>query len=186
MKNLKIIIVGTSLAIIGLSACNQSQNNSLRDSNVTSSEKLTVQDPLNAEETKFVENYIQMGLAHTELSKQIEESTSSQRVKSFANMVISDQKAAYQELALLIQNVNADILDSLLNINRPDSNFAAKENSDKAYMDTMEVEYKTAINNLKEISPKAENPQLKTWLVNTLPRLQQNLDSIMAINRQLY
>lgn len=174
------------LVLLGATACHQTQNKGVEDVfDSTSSEKVTAQNPLNTEETAFVTNFIQMSLADTKLSEQIKERTSNQRVKNFSSMVITDQQSAYQELALLTQYQNSGIQDSLQSINEPDSAFVMKDNYDQAYMAAMEKDYTSIVNSLNEISGKVESPHLETWISNTLPRMQRNLDSAVAINRQL-
>lgn len=185
MKVFKFLIPAI-VVTFGISACHQTQNKGIEDVlDSTSSEKATAQNPLNAEETEFVRNFIQMSLADTKLSEQMRDRTSNQRVKNFISMVITDQESAYQELALLTQYQNSNIQDSLLDINQPDSGFVMKDNYDQAYMAAMEKDYQSIVNSLNEISAKAESPHLKTWIGNTLPRMQRNLDSAVAIHRQL-
>jgi putative membrane protein len=142
--------------------------------------------PLGKEDSAFVMEAAQGGLMEVQAGQVAQQNAQNQRVKDFGNMMVTDHSKANDELKSLV---------SARGINLPDSIAASKKKEvdamrkmqgsafDKHYVSMMVEDHQKDVAKFKKESTSANDPQLKTWVTNTLPVLQKHLDSIQAIKK---
>jgi putative membrane protein len=112
----------------------------------------------------------------------------SDRVKSFANMMVNDHTNANNELKSMATRMNVTLPDSVMPKQHTELETLRKTSAksfDKQYMDMMVKDHKEAVGLFKKGSQNLDNNDLKTWASNTLPKLQMHLDSAQAIQKSV-
>lgn len=108
------------------------------------------------------------------------------RVKDFGSMMVTDHGKAVDDIKGMA---------SARNMNLPQSLPADKQKMvdqlkalngaafDKKYVSMMLEDHQKDVAKFKSEADKAQDPQLKQWVQNTVPVLQKHLDSIQAIKK---
>jgi putative membrane protein len=112
----------------------------------------------------------------------------SDRVKSFANMMVNDHTNANNELKSMATRMNVTLPDSVMPKQHDELDKLRKTSAksfDKQYMDMMVKDHKEAVGLFQKGSQNLDNTDLKTWAGNTLPKLQMHLDSAQAIQKSV-
>jgi len=112
----------------------------------------------------------------------------SDRVKSFANMMVNDHTQANNELKSMATRMNVTLPDSVMPKQHDELESLRKtsaKNFDKQYMDMMVKDHKETVAKFQKASQNLDNNDLKTWASNTLPKLQMHLDSAQAIQKSV-
>ncbi len=116
------------------------------------------------------------------------ERSSNDRVKSFANMMISDHTKAGGELKTLASQKNVMLPDSVMTDQHKALDDLRKESSknfDKAYMKMMNKDHKETIDKFQMASEKCENGDVRAFASKTLPTLKMHKDSVDAVQKSL-
>lgn len=141
--------------------------------------------PLTAADSAFVMDAATGGMMEVQTGKMAQQQGSNPRVKDFGNMMVTDHGQANDQLKSIVGS----------RINIPDSLPADKKKKvdelkglngtsfDKKYVSMMLDDHQKDVAKFKDESTKADDPQLKQWVQNTLPVLQKHLDSIQAIKK---
>ena len=142
--------------------------------------------PLTKDDSSFVMEAAAGGLMEVQAGQLAQQNASSQRVKDFGNMMVTDHSKANDELKSYASGHGITLPDSL-----PASmkkHLDAMKNMkgsafDKHYVSMMVEDHQKDVAKFKKESTDANDAQLKTWAGNTLPTLQKHLDSIQAIKK---
>lgn len=116
------------------------------------------------------------------------EKASSQKVKDFAELRVKDHTNANQKLKAAVRNMQFEIPETLSKENqRKVDNLTGKSgnNFDEAYMDLMEELHQSDIEDFKEAGNNITDPDLKGWIDNTLPVLEQHLEKVEETQKQI-
>jgi putative membrane protein len=140
---------------------------------------------LDAASIDFVSKAASGSMMEVELGNLAGQKASSQRVKNFGAMMVTDHSAAANELkALFGANVPAAMLpEHQQHVTMMNSKSGSA--FDKAYMNMMVEDHKKDIAEFKKATEALPNDMVKAFANKTLPVLQKHLDSAKAIAGKL-
>jgi putative membrane protein len=142
--------------------------------------------PLNKEDSAFVMEAAQGGMMEVQAGKVAQQNAQNQRVKDFGGMMVTDHSKANDELKSLVSGRGINLPDSMPASKKKEVDALNKMQGsafDKHYVSMMVEDHQKDVAKFKKESTTANDPQLKTWVTNTLPVLQKHLDSIQAIKK---
>ena len=197
-KLLSILFIGCLCAFV---ACNSSSSSSnsvdsakdMNDSMLPDSNSMNNGDtsakvssaPVSQEDADWAVDIANAGMTEVELSKVAQTKATNPRLKSFADMMVTDHTKANDQLKQLAAAKNivlpANLSDAsqkkLDNLNKKD----AGKDFDKAYMDDMLDGHKNAVDKLTKGTKNLQDADLKNFATQVLPTVQMHQDSIKAI-----
>jgi len=142
--------------------------------------------PLNKEDSAFVMEAAQGGMMEVQAGRVAQQNAQNQRVKDFGGMMVTDHSKANDELKSLVSGRGINLPDSMPASKKKEVDALNKMQGsafDKHYVSMMVEDHQKDVAKFKKESTTANDPQLKTWVTNTLPVLQKHLDSIQAIKK---
>jgi putative membrane protein len=152
----------------------------------STSSNTTNNTPLNKADSAFVLEAAQGGLMEVQGGQVAQQNAQNQRVKDFGGMMVTDHSKANDELKSLVSGRGINLPDSLPASKKKELDAMRKMQGagfDKHYVSMMVEDHQKDVAKFKKESTSANDPQLKTWVTNTLPVLQKHLDSIQAIKK---
>jgi putative membrane protein len=201
MKN-KLFSCIICLSAFLLWACNNSSNTSATNdtTNTTATTSDTMSNatntattsatisstPLSKNDSMFVMEAAIGGLMEVQAGQIAQQNATSQRVKDFGGMMVTDHSKANDELRSYAAGHGITLPDSLPADKQKHINAmkTMKGTSfDKHYVGMMVDDHQKDVAKFKKESTGANDAQLKQWAGNTLPVLQKHLDSIQAIKK---
>jgi putative membrane protein len=170
------------------SASNDSSNRTSGDtmSSNTNTATATNTTPLTKDDSMFVMEAAIGGLMEVQAGQIAQQNASSQRVKDFGGMMVTDHSKANDELKSYAAGHGITLPDSLpADKQKHINSMRAMKGSgfDKHYVGMMVEDHQKDVAKFKKESTSANDAQLKQWAGNTLPVLQKHLDSIQAIKK---
>ncbi len=199
-KLMSLICIG---CICVFAACNSSSSNSdsvdsakdVNDSMMSDSNSMMNNDssttsmstaPVSQEDADWAVDVANAGMTEVELSKVAQQKATSQRVKDFANMMVTDHTKANDQLKQIAAAKNIALPanlsdDSQKKLDKLNNKKAGKD-FDDAYVNDMVEGHKKAVDKFEKGSNKLQDADLKNFATQTLPVIQMHKDSIMAIN----
>ncbi len=159
--------------------------NSMKD---TGSKMATSSGPVSAMDKMFMMEAGAGGNTEVAASKVALERSSNDRVKGFANMMISDHTKAGDELKSLASAHSVTLPDSVMEKQHAELNTlrsASAKSFDKDYINMMVKDHKATVDKFKMAAQKCDAGDLKGWASKTLPTIQMHTDSAMAIQKSL-
>ena len=190
MKKLSFFMM-IPLAILMLQSCNRAKDSKAKadSSNVakdtSKSSAMTGSMAVDENDSRFATTAAAAGMAEVDLGKIAEQKAVNHRVKSFANMMVTDHTKANDALASLAKTKNITLPSA------PDADAQKKADElskksgkgfDKDYVDAMIDGHKKAVKLFTDASQNCKDPDLKAFATNTLPTIKMHLDSIQAIH----
>lgn len=137
---------------------------------------------------EFVKDAADGGMAEVQLGNLALQKASSQSVKDFAQMMITDHSKANDELKDVASGDNITIPSSVSSDHQDDidklSNLSGTD-FDKAYMDLMVKDHQKDVDTFEEASKNVTDPQLKSWIDKTLPTLRHHLEVAKTTRDQI-
>jgi putative membrane protein len=136
----------------------------------------------------FVKEAISSGLMEVELGKIAGEKGTSQRVKSFGQMMVRDHSKSGEELRAIASSKNINVPSSMDDKhNRVVQDLQNKDakDFDKAYIKEMASAHEKDIELFKKQAEDGNDPQLKTFASKNLPILLMHRDSVQNIQKDL-
>jgi putative membrane protein len=126
----------------------------------------------------FMMKAAQGGMAEVMLGQMASSKGTSPDVKNFGNRMVSDHGKANDELKQLAQNkgmalpadVDKESKDTADKLTK-----ASGKDFDKQYITAMVDDHEKDVKEFEKESKDAKDPDLKTWVTNTLPTLQDHL-----------
>lgn len=178
----KICSIG--LMIILSLALFQACNNSGQSSKETADSINEANKPNADDLTDFMEEAAIGGMMEVQLGQVAQQKASSQRVKDFGQMMVTDHSKANTQLKALAASKNVALPDSLNQNHQDDINDLQEksgEDFDEAYIDEMVDDHKHDINVFQNAADDISDPDVKAFISQTLPVLQMHLDSAQEI-----
>lgn len=193
-KLLSVLFIG---CICAFAACNSGNNSNsvdsaqnindsmLPDSNSMNNDTISMSTaPVSQEDADWAAKVANANMTEIELSKVAQDKATSQRLKDFAGMMVTDHTKAGDQLKQLAATKNItlpanldgksqDMLDKL--------NKKSGKDFDKAYTDDMLDGHKDAVDAFQKGSNNLQDADLKSFATQTLPTIQMHQDSIKAI-----
>jgi putative membrane protein len=124
------------------------------------------------------------GMTEVAASQLAQSNATSDRIKSFANMMVQDHTKAGDQLKQLAAAKTIALPATISDKNQKKIDALGKKTGkdfDKAYVNLMLDDHKSAVDMFQKESNNAKDNDIKTWATQTLPTLQMHLDSIKAI-----
>jgi len=200
MKKLfSILFIGCLCAFVACNSSSSSSNSTdsakdMNDSMLPDSNSMNNGDssattmssaPVSQEDADWAVDIANAGMTEVELSKVAQTKATNPRLKSFADMMVTDHTKANDQLKqmaaakniVLPANLNDASQKKLDNLNKKD----AGKDFDKAYMDDMLDGHKNAVDKLTKGTKNLQDADLKNFATQTLPVVQMHQDSIKAI-----
>ncbi len=147
-------------------------------------EKATV----SAGEQEFMINVAQDGMFEVKAGKLAEEKATNQKVKDFGARMVHDHSAANDQLRVLAEKKEVELPQELDQEHQKIYDEIAstpKENFDAKYMDTMVKGHEKAVSLFEKEKIEASDPELKAWVTQTLPTLQEHLKMARQVDAEI-
>lgn len=186
---MKKLFILSAIVASGLTfqACNNQQSS---NDSVDSAEAINDSTLVNAEEhsSDFLVKTASGGMMEVELGKLAQSNASSQRVKNFASMIVTDHAKANSQLMMLAQSKNITLPATIGEDHQKMMNdLKAKSGAefDKAYMEMMVEDHKEDIENFQDAAEDTNDADVSAFASKTLPVLRMHADSAKAIHESL-
>lgn len=137
----------------------------------------------------FIVDQLEDGTAEIALGKLAAERAAHPQVKEYAQMMVRDHQAAAEALKQAASRANVQVTEpadldndhkelqeDLMKLSGPDF--------DKKYIEAMLDEHQEAVNEI-ERRADADNPDIKAWVTNTLPKVRQHLEQAKQVKEAL-
>jgi putative membrane protein len=128
------------------------------------------------------------GLMEVELGNIAVKNSSTQQIKDFGKMMVDDHSKANEQLKALASVKNIDLPTMVTSDQQKKIDKLSKQTGadfDKDYVKMMIDDHKEDIDHFKDALDKAKDPDVKSFISNTLPVLQKHLDAIQAIDKKM-
>lgn len=136
----------------------------------------------------FVEKVSEGNAAELALGKLALEKANNPEVKSFAQHIVDDHQKSQDELKQVAQNKGLETPDKI-GIKQKATQERLQRMSgasfDKAYIDAMVKEHQNKVKEFERQAQSSDDPEIKNWAAQTVPKLQQHLQTAKALQNQL-
>jgi putative membrane protein len=156
-----------------------------RDSINSSNTVTTKADPASEE---FLKKAAEGGMVEVDAGKMAQEKAMNSSVKEFASMMVSDHSGANSEVKSLASRKSVTLPAAPSESKKQEcSKIGEKKGKDfdKAYMDMMVKDHKSTIALFESAQKDSKDDDVKSFVVNTLPKLKVHLDSAVAISKRI-
>jgi len=192
-KLLSVLFIG---CICAFTACNSGNNSNsvdsaqnindstLPDSNSMNNGNTMSTAPVSQEDADWAAKVANANMTEIELSKVAQDKATSQRLKDFASMMVTDHTKAGDQLKQLAATKNITLpanLDDKSQKKLDNLNKKSGKDFDKAYTDDMLDDHKDAVDAFQKGSNNIQDADLKSCATPTLTTIQMHQDSIKAI-----
>jgi putative membrane protein len=196
-KLLSVLCIGCLCAFI---ACNSSSSNqdsvdsakNMNDSVTTDSNSMMTGDssamtpaaPVSKEDADWAVEMANGGMTEVELSKLALDKATTQRLKDFATMMVTDHTKAGDQLKQIAATKNITLPANLSDASQKKLDALNKKTGkdfDKEYISDMLDGHKGAVDKLHKGSTDLKDADLKNFATQTLPTVLMHQDSIKAI-----
>ena len=157
---------------------------SANDSMGNDTSSMKSMQPVSKNDADYAVEAANGGITEIELSKLAKDKATTERIKSYADMMVTDHTKAGDELKSLAKSKNIVLPDSLSKDSKKKVDDLTKKSGkdfDKAYLDAMSSDHKKTIDLFQKDSSKGEDADLKNFAVTTLPTIRMHYDSVKAI-----
>jgi putative membrane protein len=166
-------------------SCSIAMPLTLAQTNSTSSAGSAKPSPsVAASDARFMKEAAGGGLAEVQLGQLAQEKAGSDQVKQFGQRMVTDHSKANEQLEQLAQQKNVRLPKA------PDAKERAEkarleklsgDQFDKAYMSHMVADHKKDVAEFRKESSAAHDPDVKNFVSQTLPTLQEHLKQAESI-----
>ncbi len=162
--------------------------NSANEAKLDSADAGTAQPAIVAdkETSDFLVAAANDGMAEIKLGELAQQKATNQNVKDFGAMMVRDHGAANDEVKALAARRNVTLPDSVSSGKKKDYDDLNKRSGagfDRAFCRQMENDHESAVKTFKNAADKVNDAEVKTFINNTIPKLQHHLDSIKSIRK---
>jgi putative membrane protein len=132
---------------------------------------------LSAADQRFMKKAAEDNLADIKLGQLAQQKATDNSVKQFAQKIVNDHQTANQKLEAIASKNNVTLPDKM---NAKDQAFYDRlqnmsgKQFDNAYMNHMVRDHNRDVAKFKAESSKVQNPDLRAWVDQTLPALEQH------------
>lgn len=138
----------------------------------------TTTSSMNPADSDFVMKTAQGGMAEVNISNLAASKATNADVKTFANRMVTDHSKANDELKQLASTKGVTLPADVDDEHKKKMDELSSKNGkdfDKAYMDAMVKDHEKVVAAFEKTSKSAKDADLKTWVTNTLPTIQDHL-----------
>ncbi|HEY1936643.1 MAG TPA: DUF4142 domain-containing protein [Candidatus Angelobacter sp.] len=188
MKHCLLALLVLGLITVGCSSDKAATPDTAANPNSSSSSANSASPANSNPDQEFVTKAAQGNNAEIELGKMVAAKTKDPNVKQFAQMMVKDHTTALNQLQELAQsknlNLSNDLPDDAKSLETKLSSDTGKQ-LDKDYMDNMVEDHQKDVQEFKDESQAAKDPDVKQWASKTLPTLEKHLDKAQQIDAKL-
>ncbi|MDX5436751.1 MAG: DUF4142 domain-containing protein [Pontibacter sp.] len=172
--------------IFGVASCNQERGavEEAQEANEEMAEGMEMEDQIE-EQSEFLTKAASGGMMEVELGKLAQQKGQMKEVKDFGTMMVNDHQKVNQELKAHAARLNIMLPDSMGEKHMEHVKELRKKTGaefDKAYMDLMVSDHKEDVEMFENAAKDLEDPQLKTFVSNTVTTLRQHHDRAKQVN----
>jgi putative membrane protein len=141
---------------------------------------------LSTSEKSFVEKAAKGNLAEVELAKLAQQKSSDSQVKDFAQQMITDHSKANDDLKRIADSAKVKWPDQLTGEPKALYDRLKKLSGnefDRLYIRSMVEDHKKDVQEYKVESKQVKDPQLKSYVDQTLPIIEQHLTHAESVNK---
>jgi putative membrane protein len=194
MKKLTYAIM-IAIAAYAFQGCNNTKKDSKESADSLNKTKDTTTNAaatggiaVAAGDAKFATDAANGGLTEVALGKLAQSKTSNARIKSFADMMVTDHSKANDELMGIAKAKNITLPAA------PDADHQKKiddlsklsgKKFDKAYVDAMVDGHKKTLDLMNMAAKDCKDSELKAFAAKTAPIVQMHLDAINKIHKSM-
>ncbi|MDQ2753831.1 MAG: DUF4142 domain-containing protein [Bacteroidota bacterium] len=167
------------------SAAHDSGMNNMKD---TGSKMMASTGPVSAMDKQFMMEVGAGGNTEIAASKVAMDRSSNDRVKAFANMMITDHTKAGDELKSIASAHSVTLPDSVMQKQHAELNnlrSVSAKSFDKAYINMMVKDHKETVDKFQMAAQKCDASDLKAFASKTLPTIKMHTDSASAMQKTL-
>jgi putative membrane protein len=138
------------------------------------------------EDIKFINEAASGGMAEVELGQMAQTKATDPQVKEFGAMMVQDHTKANDELKALAEKKNITLPATPSEQQRKvkdELSTKSGKDFDNAYVLNMVKDHKKDIKLFEDASKKVDDPELKAFIVKTLPTLRMHLTHVQAIEK---
>jgi putative membrane protein len=186
MKKISLFsTLGASALVLSLLACeSKKQDTASNDESIEIAEDAndsTFSERTEEKDADFVVNAVTSNLAEIKIAQLAKNKSSNEDVKAMAttleeqHLKILNELKAYADkkgIAIPLQESDKDVTEMNKLAEQPTEKF------DEKWCDAMEDRHEKSINKFESRLDKTEDPELKDWIVATLPGLKEHLSMI--------
>jgi putative membrane protein len=128
-------------------------------------------------------------MAEVDLGQLASSKASDDKVKSFAQRMVTDHRKANDELKMLAASKQIEVpsaLDTKHEATHARLNKLSGSAFDRAYVSDMVADHKKDVAEFMHQSNAATDPDVKAWVMKTLPTLQEHLKMIEEIAKDVH
>jgi putative membrane protein len=194
MKKLSYAIM-IAIAAYAFQGCNNTKKDAKESADSLNKTKDTTTNAaatggiaVTAGDAKFATDAANGGLTEVALGKLAQSKTSNARIKSFADMMVTDHSKANDELMGIAKAKNITLPAA------PDADHQKKiddlsklsgKKFDKAYVDAMVDGHKKTLDLMNMAAKDCKDSELKAFAAKTAPIVQMHLDAINKIHKSM-
>jgi putative membrane protein len=148
------------------------------DTPATTTTATSTASTLGTDDATFVSQTAQGGMAEVALGQMASTKATNPDVKAFADRMVTDHSKANDELKQLAQTKGATLPSDVDQESKDAAGKLSKASGkefDKAYIDAMVKGHEAVVKAFEKESKDAKDPDLKAWVTNTLPTIQDHL-----------
>jgi len=183
MKLLQFIW-STAMVSILLAACNNTNRRAADDSVDQAQDVNDTSAMVNEQDADFAVKAADASLAEIELGKLALEKATDQRVKDFAQQMVSDHQKANDELMAIATRLNIT-LPPVVSEDHVDKQRKLRDKSGEAfeedYIDLMVKDHDRAVSLFEDAASDAKNADLKAFAAKTLPTLKMHFEEAKTL-----
>jgi putative membrane protein len=186
--SIKCILLSAVTAVIF--SCNNESKTTTEETDTTNKMSTSEESSMNSSsalsstDQTFVSEAAAAGMMEVEAGKLAAEKGTTQAIKDFGQMMVTDHSAANSELQSLAATKNAtvpsEMSESARNHVNDMKNMTGKEFDDH-FKQMMVSDHEKAVKLFEDASQNCNDPDLKTWATNTLPKLKGHLEKAKAL-----
>ncbi len=174
----KCLVATFSLAVCtSLGLWGQNTGNANRETgNVSSADK------------RFVTKAAEGGLAEVELGNLAQSKAENQKVKDFAQRMVTDHSKANQELKSIAEKQNVTLPTQPDSKQRSEKDRLEKMSGasfDRSYIDEQVRDHEKDVAEFRQEANSGKDPEVKQWAQNTLPILEEHLKLAKEAQREV-
>ncbi len=196
-KNLQFLFIVISLyTLAGCNNANKTDSkatadtlNNMKDSAFASNKAITrdLQMTVSKDDAKFAVTAADAGMAEVVLSQLAIKKSVTPIVKDFAVMMIKDHSAANQKLIAMAKSKGISLPTALSDYYRESETKltnASGDKFDKLYIKNMLEDHKRDVEDFHIASTSVKDPDLKNFVITTLPVLKMHLSAVEDISKK--
>ena len=183
MKSLQFIWTMAMVSIL-LAACNNTNRRAADDSVDQAQDVNDTSAMVNEQDADFAVKAADAGLAEIELGKLALEKASDQRIKDFAQRMVTDHQKANDELMIIATDLNIT-LPPVMSEGHVDKQRELRDKTGDAfeeeYIDLMVKDHDRVVSLFEDAASDARNADLQAFAAKTLPVLKKHSEEAKVL-----